>query len=488
MTEDAISSISIQGESLNNSLIFTENQLYQEQFYPEKNIFGGDYIKELEKAFYFNPQSAQEENHNNIPQPAQEESSGDNLKEGQEENQNNIPQPAQEDSSKNNLHQGQEKNQNIFPQSVQEDSSKNNLHQGQEKNQNIIPQSAQRESSNNNLQQGQDQIKNSQQSQDLIKINNSQSCLNKDSQSAQEKKPNNYSKSIQETGLNNDSQIDKEESLINYCQLPQKESQNSALTEIEIRNQKYNPSNINEEEVIGQNANIPNQNNKKIKFSTVSSQQTLNSTNFIQKKIGRREKDSAETGGHTKNAKDNLRKKNWRLVIKSILNLLNAISSPLKIKLTNFEIQYGNNIIDNEEFLDIQIYKYFLYDKNYKKDSYYNLDNNKNHGIIYKMICEEKNQLYCAVMESTIGEMYRRFKNNEKYIIFKGQKYILPNFKTFNDFKNEKIYPEKQLNILKTLVDYIKIDGPKIKKKKESTRNLDYIINPELESQLNRYN
>ena len=104
------------------------------------------------------------------------------------------------------------------------------------------------------------------------------------------------------------------------------------------------------------------------------------------------------------------------------------------------------------------------------------------------MVCEEKNQLYCAVMESTIGEMYRRFKNNEKHIIFKGQKYILPNFKTFNDFKNEKIYPEKQLNILKTLVDYIKIDGPKIKKKKESTRNLDYIIIPELESKLNRFN
>ena len=59
------SSILAQGESLN---IFPGEQLYQAGLFQENEIFGGDYLKELEEAFYFFPQSAQEEN----PQPALE--------------------------------------------------------------------------------------------------------------------------------------------------------------------------------------------------------------------------------------------------------------------------------------------------------------------------------------------------------------------------------------------------------------------------------
>ena len=456
MDEYAISSSPNQEENLNNNYIIFSEGLFQDDHHIQKDI-------NCESEFYYYLYS--EENSINNYQPIQEENPNNYLQQGREENSINNHQPIQEENPNNNKQQSQEESKNNILKTIQEKSLNNNLQQAQEET----------------------QKNNSPSAQEQKSINNFQSSLIKDIQSAQELKPNNFSQSTQETGLNNKNKLDKEESSINYSQLAQKKKINSALTEVGPKNEKYNSSINNEEEVVDENYNIPNQNNKKILFllELINVEQINYSTKLTQKKRGRKEIDSTEIGGHTKNAKDNLRKKNWRLIIKSFLNLLNAISSPHKIKLTNFEIQFCNNIIDNEAFLDIKIYKYFLFDKNYKKYSYYNLENNKNYRTIYKMVCEKKNQLYCAIMASTIGEMYEKFKNNEKFIIFKGICYELPNFKTFSDFEKENQIGEKQLNILKTLVDYIKKDGPKIKRKKESTRNIDYVSTPELDKQLN---
>lgn len=429
------------------------NQTYQEDIF-----FGADY-------FNFNSEEEEEEgNKNNDPESVQEESSNNNPQLNQEESSNIKPQLNQEESSNNNL------------QSAQEKCPNNNPHSNKDKNQ-----------INSNSQPGQIENPNtfycSQLGQDQKPIINSQSNLN-NSQTPQEERPNNISQSSQENGLNNNSKIIKEESSINYSQLKQKESQNSALTEVESKIQKLNHP-INEE-VIGQKPNIPNQNNKKRNISNIlcekkDDSEKINSTAiFTTKKRGRKKKDSTGTGGHNKNAKDNLRKKNWRLIMDSYLEIFNTISSPDRINKTNFMQQYGNNIIENNQFLEIKMYQYFSYDTKYYDNKEHKKIGSQNYNIISEMIFVKKNPAYIGLMKCTLKESYDKFMNNEKYIIFDGKKYNLPNFKTFNDFAKTK-KNEKQLKILKTLVDYIKKDGPKIKRKEESNRKMDYLFIPLLE-------
>ena len=210
-------------------------------------------------------------------------------------------------------------------------------------------------------------------------------------------------------------------------------------------------------------------NNMKSKFTI---------TTYTTKKKGRRKNGSIEKGGHTKGAEDNQTRKCWRDFMDAILNLVNYYSTPDKISPTNFIQQFGSCINKNTEFLGLTIKEYFTYNTKFDDDKNHKEIGNKNSKIINKM---KNNQIYMAIMNSTIEDMFSKFIKNEKIIIIKGKKYSLSNFKTIDDNIKEKRKVllkkkeltvdtiDKELNTYKhkfmNLVDYIKNEGPKIKRK-----------------------
>lgn len=248
---------------------------------------------------------------------------------------------------------------------------------------------------------------------------------------------------------------------------------------------EYTQNNIiSNHQLINQNSikPIPLKNkNIKSKFTT---------TTFLTKKRGRKENGSNEKGNHNKDAEDNQTRKNWRLFIKSILDLFNSISLNEKIKLTNFIEQFGSSINKNTEFLGKTFYEYFTYNtvdnvnkghkkkKNNKDSKPDKKTGDKNLEIINKML---NDPVYKAIMHSTIESIFQKFIENEKSIIINEKKYTLENFKTINDIIKEQenqLKKENKLNLsqineklnvnknkLKNLVNYIKVTGPTIKRK-----------------------
>lgn len=255
-----------------------------------------------------------------------------------------------------------------------------------------------------------------------------------------------------------------------------------------------------EENNVEQYTIIPNiTNNQKIdaSFNKINKLQIINptkSTTFISKKKGRKNKKTNEKGVHTKYFPDNRRELYWRLFMNYILILVNSLSFSDKIDSTNFIQQYGgNSIVDNEKFLKVKIYQYFSYNTFFKNDKIHRKTGTKNLEVIKKMVFEEKNQTYIAIMKSTIEEMFEIFKNNEKYINKNGKIYYLENFKTIddayieiqNDLEKDNVLSvdqiQDELNRIANLVDYIKIKGKEIKRKIKSNRTLNYITIDELE-------
>ena len=118
----------------------------------------------------------------------------------------------------------------------------------------------------------------------------------------------------------------------------------------------------------------------------------------------------------------------------SILMLVNSYSSPDVMDKPNCFQQYGGNFITkNERFLKLKIYQYFSYNT-FQNDNKRHLKNGtSNIKIIKKMVFEEENKVYIAIMKSTIEEMFERFKNNEKFVIKDNKVYYLPDFKTIDD-------------------------------------------------------
>ena len=110
------------------------------------------------------------------------------------------------------------------------------------------------------------------------------------------------------------------------------------------------------------NHQLINQNSiKPIPLKNKNIKSKFTTTTFLTKKRGRKENGSNEKGNHNKDAEDNQTRKNWRLFIKSILDLFNSISLNEKIKLTNFIEQFGSSINKNTEFLGKTFYEYFTY-------------------------------------------------------------------------------------------------------------------------------
>ena len=210
------------------------------------------------------------------------------------------------------------------------------------------------------------------------------------------------------------------------------------------------------------------------------------------RKRGRRNKDSTETGGHTSNDKDNVIRKYWTLFFNSILALANFLSKPynLVIKPTNFAQQFGPSIIENEDFINLKLYKYFTYNTIFKDDKKHEEIGTKNSEVIKTMVLEKKDEAYIALMKSSVEYMYNLYIENKKKITINDKDIDLLNFKTINDIINER--KEGKANEIKedledfkkqatSLVYYIKNEGKEIKRKKEKTKIKEYIIIPELE-------
>ena len=250
--------------------------------------------------------------------------------------------------------------------------------------------------------------------------------------------------------------------------------------------EKFKPSSIYN--IISNEKSKSNKNMKKNKNKTKKT--NCSSSTFTKKKRGRRNKNSTETDGHTAEDKDNQIIKYWRIFFNCILTLANSISKPygLVIKPTNFIQQFGSNIVENEDFIKLKFYKYFTYNTVFKDNEKHEDIGLKNRGVIKKMIFTIKDPKYIALMKSRIEFMYNKYINNNKSIKINGEALVLNNFNTINDVvekerlkgKSEKDLEDFKNNAI-SLVDYIKDDGEKIKRKKEITKIKKYIIIPELE-------
>lgn len=216
------------------------------------------------------------------------------------------------------------------------------------------------------------------------------------------------------------------------------------------------------------------------------------STTFTNKKRGRRKKNSIETDGHTAKDKDNMIRKFWIIFLKCILDLANSLSNPynLAIKPTNFAQQFGPSFVENEDFIKLKFYQYYTYNKVFK-DKKKNKDTGlKNKGVIKTMFFEKKDEIYIALMKSSIESMYNKYITNNKSITINGKDTPLLNFKTIDDIVEEEKEKLKGKNIEKelenfknnavSLVDYIKKYGEKVKRKTENPKKKEYITIAEL--------
>ena len=311
-----------------------------------------------------------------------------------------------------------------------------------------------------------------------------------------EESQNNGIKKDQEDIQNNIFQFDFVK--YSYPLTPYNQYPNQNLSLIDGEKLDFSP--YPEENDVDQNTIIPNiTKNQKTDaaFNGMKKIQIIahtKTTTFITKKKGRKNIKSNEKGEHTKYFPDNRRESYWRLFMNYILMLANSFSSPYNMKPTNFIQQYGgNSIADNEKFLKVKIYQYFSYNTSFNDEKIHRKIGDRNLEIIKKMISKNKNPTYIAIMKSSIEEMFEIFKNNKKYIIKDGKLYYLSDFKTIDDayieiqnnLKKDNVLSDEEIKDelyrLETLVDYIKIKGKEIKRKIESTKEIDYITINELE-------
>lgn len=311
-----------------------------------------------------------------------------------------------------------------------------------------------------------------------------------------EESQNNAPKKVQEDMQNNIFLFDFQKYFYPLTQYNQEYEQNSSL----IFGEQLNLNPYPEENDVDQNTIIPNiTKNQKTDaaFNEMKKIQIIahtKTTTFITKKKGRKNIKSNEKGEHTKYSPDNRRESYWRLFMNYILMLANSFSFPNNMKPTNFIQQYGgNSIADNEKFLKVKIYQYFSYNTSFNDDKIHRKIGDRNLEIIKKMVFKKKNPTYIAIMKSSIEEMFEIFKNNKKYIIKDCKLYYLSDFKTIDDayveiennLKKDNVLSDEQIKDelyrLETLVDYIKKNGKEIKRKIESTKEIDYITINELE-------
>ena len=129
-----------------------------------------------------------------------------------------------------------------------------------------------------------------------------------------------------------------------------------------------------------------------------------------------------------------------RILLNSILLLANSLSEPynLSIKDTNFVQQFCPSIIENKAFNKLKIYKYYIYNTSYKDDKKHIESGTKNVEVIKTMVFEKKDEIYIALMKTSIKNMYNKFIQKIKEIKINGKIVFLPNFKIINDIIKER--------------------------------------------------
>ena len=451
----------------------------------------------------------QEDNHNNYSCSTKEKNQINSSESLEEEKQNNISEKHKEETQNNSELIKEEKQNNISEKYKEE--TQNNSELAKKKNIN----------SNSQLAKDENQIKNQIKNQiynnmELIKEKNQNINSELDGES-------NFQQILQNTSINNGFQFNPgERNLDNfrlirsispkfdkklpqgmdtftYCPSPQEMNINGFDNPQEINKKgfqldseiginDYNSLNlerkINNNYTLNQTEKGPNY-YKNYFNCKIQKKEVHLSNKFYTKKRGRIKKGSTKIGGHTKFFKDNLIKFYGTKFASSIYNLAKTFLGK-NLKKTNFYSQFGSSIVDNERFIKIKVYQYLsLVVSQKKKDWNYNIINEK----------IETDKTFKALMSSTIGEIYEKYRKNEKYIIKDGIKYDLPGFETKNDRiieikeyleKANKVSPDeikKQFEKAKNfnLIDYIRTEGKRIKRKEESTKKLDYKINPKLE-------
>ena len=222
----------------------------------------------------------------------------------------------------------------------------------------------------------------------------------------------------------------------------------------------------------------------------------LGTTAYTGKKRGRKGKNDTEKGDHTKDDKDDIEEKDWRFIMNTARETINSINKYKDIKKTNFIQQFGcyKQQID---FLKLRLYQYFCYNTIFEdQENHREIGiGTKNMEIIRKMVFEEKDELFIAVMKLTIEEFFEKFIKNDKTMKINGVTNILKNFKTLDDAikTKEKELIEENLsqkeidaylidykNRLFNLVNFIYTDGQKIKRKSNYV-GMNPIIIQELE-------
>ncbi len=225
---------------------------------------------------------------------------------------------------------------------------------------------------------------------------------------------------------------------------------------------------------------------KKIKGNT--------KTTKLGKTLGRKPKGSTEIGNHTSESDDNKRRKHWRTFLKKIKKCVNELCKKEKVgelKATNFINQFGSSLVQNRAFIKLKVYKYFTFIKNEGNDGG---NGRKNEAIIREMVLEKKNAIFIALMKSSIEDMYSKYIKNDNIIIVNGEEVKLTQFDTIKDVIKEQKAEyekdncediEKKLKSFEeestTLIDYIE-NVPE--RKEENDAQLQYIIIPELENEL----
>ena len=243
-------------------------------------------------------------------------------------------------------------------------------------------------------------------------------------------------------------------------------------------NHMYDTENRNENDDIPKDSK--NQNTLKNKKNNISiklekQEKGKVKSSYIGKKRGRKTNNSTEIGSHTSDSDDNKRRKHWRTFLKKIIKCVNELCKKAgELKATNFIDQFGSSSVQNSDFTKLKIYKYFIFIKNKKKKGKKERKGGeigqKNKEIIIKMVNEENNDVFKALMKNTIKDMYLKYVKNEKFINIKGTEKKLTQFDTINDVIEEKKAEYKRKN-------YEDIEERIKSLKEESTSLIDFIVN-----------
>lgn len=136
------------------------------------------------------------------------------------------------------------------------------------------------------------------------------------------------------------------------------------------------------------------------------------------------------------------------LLKKPMNSVKRVIEEIIKKKLVlNLDKVFGSSIKQNRAALDLCIYEILCINK-------------KNKIILEKVISDnsiEKKELFYYILKKKFSFFYEKYINNQKEFVINGKKYVIENFKTFNEVLKEK--KEKKISEINNIGINIKNDN-----------------------------